>query len=68
MRFMTVKGKLTADRFIEFLERLLKNQKTPVFLIVDCHPVHRSAKFKTFVDSTDGKLKLFHPQSAKLVV
>jgi transposase len=60
MRFMTVKGKMTTDRFIEFLERLLKNQKTPVFLIVDGHPVHRSDRVKTFVDSTDGRLKLFH--------
>jgi len=60
MRFMTVKGKMTTDRFIEFLERLLKNQKTPVFLIVDGHPVHRSDRVKTFVNSTDGRLKLFH--------
>ena len=60
MRFMTVKGKMTADRFIEFLERLLKNQSTPVFLIVDGHPVHRSARVKAFVEATNGRLKLFH--------
>ena len=59
MRFMTVKGKMTADRFIEFLERLLKNQKTPIFLIVDGHPVHRSTRVKCFVESTEGRLKLF---------
>jgi transposase len=60
MRFMTVKGKMTADRFIEFLGRLLKNQSTPVFLIVDGHPVHRSAQVRNFVESTEGRLKLFH--------
>jgi transposase len=60
MRFMTIKGKLNADRFIEFLERLLKNQQTPVFLIVDGHPVHRSARVRTFVEATEGRLKLFH--------
>lgn len=60
MRFMTVKGKLNADRFIEFLERLMKNQNVPVFLIVDGHPVHRSAKVRLFVESTEGRLKLFH--------
>jgi transposase len=60
MRFMTVKGKLTTDRFIEFLERLLKNQNAPVFLIVDGHPVHRSARVRAFVEATDGRLKLFH--------
>lgn len=60
MRFMTVKDKLTADRFIEFLVRLLKNQSGPAFLIVDGHPVHRSVRVKAFVEATDGKLKLFH--------
>jgi transposase len=60
MRFMTVKGKMTADTFIVFLERLLKNQKAPVFLIVDGHPVHRSNRVKIFVEATEGKLKLFH--------
>jgi len=60
MRFMTVKGKLTTDRFIEFLERLLKNQNTPVFLIVDGQPVHRSARVRAFVEATDGRPKLFH--------
>jgi transposase len=60
MRFMTVKGKLTADTFIEFLERLLKNQEKPVFLIVDGHPVHRSNRVKTFVEATEGKLRLFY--------
>ena len=59
MRFMTVNGTMTADLFIEFLKRLLKNQNSPVFLIVDGHPVHRSAKVKAFVEATDGRLKLF---------
>jgi len=59
MRFMTVNGKMNADLFIEFLKRLLKNQNSPVFLIVDGHPVHRSAKVKAFVEATDGRLKLF---------
>ncbi len=60
MRFMTVNGKMTADLFVEFLKRLLKNQNSPVFLIVDGHPVHRSAKVKAFVEATAGNLKLFH--------
>jgi transposase len=59
MRFMTVKGNLTTDRFIEFLERLIKNQEKPVFLIVDGHPVHRSPLVRKFVDGTDGKLRLY---------
>ena len=59
MRFMTIKGRLTADRFIEFMERLLKNQEKPVFLIVDGHPVHRSKRVQAFAAATKGKLRLF---------
>ena len=68
MRFMTVKGRVNADRFIEFLERLIKNAPTPVYLIVDGHPVHRSTCVRTFVESTQGKLKLFYlpPYSPEL--
>lgn len=59
MRFMTIKGRTTTDTFIEFLERLIKNQEKPVFLIVDGHPVHRSKRVQLFVGATKGKLKLF---------
>ena len=60
MRFMTIKGQLTAITFINFLERLLKNQTQPVFLIVDGHPVHHSSQVKKFVESTAGRLRLFY--------
>ena len=59
MRFMTIKGRMTTDRFIEFLQRLIKNQEKPVFLIVDGHPVHRAKRVRTFVEAQEGKLKLF---------
>ena len=68
MRFMTIKGKLTSESFINFLERLMKNQDKPIYLIVDGHPVHRSTLVKSFVESTEGKLKLFYlpPYSPEL--
>jgi transposase len=59
MRFMTIKGRMNADRFIEFLQRLIKDETKPVFLIVDGHPVHRSKGVQAFVASTHGRLKLF---------
>jgi len=59
MRFMTVQGTVTAGKFVQFLERLLDNQKRPVFLIVDGHPVHRAKKVKEFVVTTAGRLRLF---------
>ena len=50
---------MTAGKFVQFLERLLDNQKRPVFLIVDGHPVHRAKKVKEFVVTTAGRLRLF---------
>ena len=58
-RFMTVEGRMNADKFIDFLERLLHNAKRPIFLIVDRHPAHRAKKVLEFVRSTQGRLRLF---------
>ena len=68
MRFMAFKGKLNSDKFIEFLKRLTHNANSPIYLIVDGHPVHRSGKVRNFVLSTKGKLKLFYlpPYSPEL--
>jgi transposase len=59
---------VNADRFIEFLERLIKNAPPPAYLIVDGHPVHRSTRVRAFVESTKGTLKLFYlpPYSPEL--
>ena len=59
LRFMAFNGKMNADRFIEFLQRLIYKAKRPIFLILDGHPVHKSRKVKEFVATTDGKLRLF---------
>ncbi len=60
LRFMTTKGRFTAEKFIDFLKRLLHNAEAPIFLIVDGHPVHRAAKVRRFVDKTQGQLRLFY--------
>ena len=59
LRFMTIDGRLNADKFIEFLKRLIHNAKKPVFLIVDGHPAHKAGKVKNFIDNTGEKLHLF---------
>jgi len=68
LRFMLVEGRVTGGVFIEFLKRLIHNWTRAVFLIVDGHPVHKSAAVLRFVASTEGKLKLFHlpPYSPEL--
>jgi len=63
MRFMLVEGTVASDVFIGFLKRLIHNWPRPVFLIVDGHPVHRSAAIARFVASTEGRLQLFSPSA-----
>ena len=60
MKFMTIRGKINGDVFIRFLKRLLVEDKGPVYLIVDGHPIHRSRKVKEFINLTEGALKLFY--------
>jgi transposase len=59
LRFMVVRGGVGARVFIEFLKRLMHGRRRAVFLVVDGHPAHRSKSAKSYVDSLDGKLKLF---------
>jgi len=68
LRFMTFRGKMNAPVFCDFLKRLLHNAESKIFLIIDGHPVHRSAKVKRFVESTAGRLRLFYlpPYSPEL--
>ena len=56
---MCTEGNVTADVFIEFLKRLMQGAMRPIFLVVDGHPLHRSAKVRKFVEGLDGKLRLF---------
>lgn len=68
MRFMVMQGKVNAAQFCEFLRRLAYKAERPIFLILDGHPVHRSAKVKRFVESQKGKLRIFYlpPYSPEL--
>jgi transposase len=59
LRFMIVDGKIAADQFIEFLRRLTKDARRPIFLIVDGHSVHKAKKVSRFVESLEGALWLF---------
>jgi transposase len=59
LRFMVVRGGVGAGVFIDFLKRLIHGQRRPIFLIVDGHPSHRSKKVKAYVESLQGKLRLF---------
>jgi len=67
LRFMVVKGKLNAARYVQFLKRLTHHASRPIFLIADGHPVHQSRAVRAYA-SIQGKLRLFYlpPYSPEL--
>ena len=60
LRFMLTKGRVTAKVFIEFLQRLLVNASSPIFLVVDGHPTHKAKSVKRFAQEQNGWLELHY--------
>jgi transposase len=58
LAFMVFEGKFQNPVFIEFMRRMLKQVKGRIYLIVDGHPVHRSAAAKKFVADNAKRLRL----------
>jgi len=58
-RFMTIRGRVGAARFIEFIKRLIHGVDRTVFLIVDGHPAHKAKMVSRFVDSVKDRFRLF---------
>lgn len=58
LAFMVFRGTFVAPLFVSFMQRLLKQAKGKVYLIVDGHPVHRSRVAKKFVAANDDRLRL----------
>jgi len=58
LNFMVFKERFTAQVFIEFLRRLLRQNDRRVYLIIDRHPVHRSHKVKDWVEEHEERLRL----------
>ena len=59
LRFMIYQGSFVAATCVGFLRRLMENQRRPVTLIWDGHPVHKTKAVAGFVESTGGKLKIY---------
>ena len=55
---MTVKGRVGASQFTDFIKRLLQGTERMVFLIVDGHPAHRAKSVARFIE-TDAIKKRF---------
>lgn len=54
-RFMTVKGRIGAPQFIEFIKRLLQGVDHMIFLIVDGHPAHKAKSVARFIETEEMK-------------
>jgi transposase len=59
LHFQLFEGTMNAARFIEFCQHLLSDVATPVFLIVDGSTVHTAKAVSEYVESTDGRLRLY---------
>lgn len=61
LAFMVFKTRFNADVFLEFIRRLIRHTNRKVFLVVDCHPTHKSKKVQTWLKQSEniGKLELF---------
>src|ERR687894_120523 len=59
LSFQVHEGSMNAERFVEFLQSLIHDFDTPVFLVVDGSSVHRARIVTQYVASTKGGLELF---------
>lgn len=51
-------GKFNATKCIECFKRFLRDRQSPVILIVDGHPVHKSKKVQDYIESLEGQIEL----------
>jgi hypothetical protein len=58
LAFMVFEGKFKNAVFIDFMKRMLRQATRKIYLIVDGHPVHRSAAVKQFVAENAERLRL----------
>jgi transposase len=59
LSFLVHEGSMNAERFVEFLDALLHDFDTPIFLVVDGSSVHKATLVTDYVTGTHGKLELF---------
>ena len=60
VRWMIYRETLTSQVFIRFMERLIKDSKKKIFLIVDNLRVHHSAPVMEWVEANKEHIALFH--------
>lgn len=56
--YCTYQGGLNAALFVSLLRRMMRYRRSPVHLVVDGLPAHKTALVKAYVASTQGRLTL----------
>jgi transposase len=60
MRFMLYEGALNADRFIDFLRRLVRDAGRKVILVVDNLKVHKAGRVRAWLESHRHEIELVY--------
>lgn len=58
--FATYAGGLTGERFVTLLRRMVRGRRTPLHLILDGLPAHKTKAVKHYVGGLNGKLTLHY--------
>lgn len=59
LRFSIIDGKINSKKYLDFLRQLLRGRTTPLILIVDGAPFHRSKKVRDFVRSHRRQIRVY---------
>lgn len=59
LRWMEVEGRMTGQKFVEFLEKMIKGRRKPVYVITDNHPTHKAKVVKEFVEKNKDRIELY---------
>ena len=57
--FATFQGGMSAELFVAMLKLMMRGRRRPLYLILDSLPAHKAKVVRDYVESTNGKLKLF---------
>ena len=60
LRFGTFPGRMSAERFIAFLQKLRRDTDRPIIVIADNASYHTAGKVKRFVAASEGEIELHH--------
>lgn len=60
LNFMVFKSRFDTEVFLGFLQRLVRQIKRKVFLIVDGHPVHHAIKTQNWIQARPDQIRLYY--------